>query len=739
MIKTISSREKEVYDDFFKKKVSPISKIFSNREEAYVRFVVDKIKALQSNQKIYSSFLGQVFHVKEKKIITIRVLTTIEQVFGIYFSVFFEYSYQEEELIKFLFRSEETVEWITGARELGKRALHDSGYKEIFSTYLKDKSYTNVHTLRHALTALLSYLTESVKTGKKEEEFSIIYEESDILYKEKMILPSEYFLHIFKNFEILGINEVIQQRIELKELLDKNLNRIIKIAGDNDYLNTYYEKIRDSINTKKEELSGQTQENKGLEKSIKLLEEQSGVLSGFFKKTEGEPCTTEEIALLGDIFKEKVKEIDTFLKKFDRWAIGSIYFAFPEFFNILKDEDNPTVKKFSDLNTELLLSGMIFYGIDRSPEYFTNGLYILDILKDDYKTLYSCFEKIYPCYLKIIKDKYEEHFVEILSEISSITGKKSIDILLDNSLILPEKITSKDPKHILLQSYDKLYFSIENAGIFGSRVEGLEDYKILFSLSIKEGVDYNTAEKCICSLLTEAIKRDKELVPFLVRELKMFFYNNLAKMFYLNKQEVNPEHVDKELTKQLLIGYIIAKEWSVPERTVKELGSIFARIIQTAFLLDSFSDEISCKEKISCFFNKFYTLFYIIPEKKLFTEMKYYMSVKEIAEFFKDIDYLINTDIDEKEKFNNYFNMLKTYNINFKTVFNHIICRSELDEGNRKFLCQLISNKEYFSKIEAKGIEIIREVRGEELLKNYVDCKVNDEIKALEHIMKNRV
>ena len=167
MIKTISSREKELYKDFVE------SKIFSNREEVYFRFTVDKIKALQNKKKIYSNFLCQLFHVKEDKLLAIRVLTAIEQVFGIYVSVFFEYSYREEELIKFLFRSEETVEWITGARELGKRALHDSGYKEIFSTYLKDKSYTNVHTLRHALTALLSYLTESVKTGKKEEEFSL--------------------------------------------------------------------------------------------------------------------------------------------------------------------------------------------------------------------------------------------------------------------------------------------------------------------------------------------------------------------------------------------------------------------------------------------------------------------------------------------------------------------------------------------------------------------------------------
>jgi len=207
MIKTISSREKELYKDFVE------SKIFSNREEVYFRFTVDKIKALQNKKKIYSNFLCQLFHVKEDKLLAIRVLTAIEQVFGIYVSVFFEYSYREEELIEFLFRSEETVEWVTGARELGKRALHDSGYKEILSTYLKDKSDKNVRTLRHALTALLSYLTESVKTGKKEEEFSIIYEESDILYKEKMILPSDYFLYIFKNFEILCINEVIQQRI----------------------------------------------------------------------------------------------------------------------------------------------------------------------------------------------------------------------------------------------------------------------------------------------------------------------------------------------------------------------------------------------------------------------------------------------------------------------------------------------------------------------------------------------
>jgi hypothetical protein len=91
-----------------------------------------------------------------------------------------------------------------------------------------------------------------------------------------------------------------------------------------------------------------------------------------------------------------------------------------------------------------------------------------------------------------------------------ITGKKSIDILLNNSLILP--VTSKDPKNIFLQSYDKLYSSVERFDVFGSGSEGLEDYKILFSLSIKEGVDYNTTDKWIFSLLTEAIKRVKDLL-----------------------------------------------------------------------------------------------------------------------------------------------------------------------------------------------------------------------------------
>ena len=54
------------------------------------RFVEANIKALQDKEKIYSSFLGQLFYVKGKEPSAVRLLTIIEHMFGIYFSTFWE-------------------------------------------------------------------------------------------------------------------------------------------------------------------------------------------------------------------------------------------------------------------------------------------------------------------------------------------------------------------------------------------------------------------------------------------------------------------------------------------------------------------------------------------------------------------------------------------------------------------------------------------------------------------------
>ncbi len=59
-------------------------------KNVHSQFVESNIKTLQNKKKIYSSFLGQIFYVKGQKLSNIRVLKTIEQVFGIYFFTFWE-------------------------------------------------------------------------------------------------------------------------------------------------------------------------------------------------------------------------------------------------------------------------------------------------------------------------------------------------------------------------------------------------------------------------------------------------------------------------------------------------------------------------------------------------------------------------------------------------------------------------------------------------------------------------
>jgi hypothetical protein len=57
------------------------------------KFIEAKLKPLENNEKIYSSFSGQVFYIKEQKSIVIRFLPIIEHMFGIYFSTFWESAY----------------------------------------------------------------------------------------------------------------------------------------------------------------------------------------------------------------------------------------------------------------------------------------------------------------------------------------------------------------------------------------------------------------------------------------------------------------------------------------------------------------------------------------------------------------------------------------------------------------------------------------------------------------------
>jgi len=63
---------------------------FKNGELTHARVVEANIKILSNKKIFYSSFLGQLLYIKERKSITIRILTIIEHIFGISFSTFLE-------------------------------------------------------------------------------------------------------------------------------------------------------------------------------------------------------------------------------------------------------------------------------------------------------------------------------------------------------------------------------------------------------------------------------------------------------------------------------------------------------------------------------------------------------------------------------------------------------------------------------------------------------------------------
>jgi len=70
--------------------------------DAHSRFIEDIIRPLQ-NKKIYSSFFGQLFYIKDHRSAIIRILTAIEHILGIYFSTFWEYTLEQIKTSDFIF------------------------------------------------------------------------------------------------------------------------------------------------------------------------------------------------------------------------------------------------------------------------------------------------------------------------------------------------------------------------------------------------------------------------------------------------------------------------------------------------------------------------------------------------------------------------------------------------------------------------------------------------------------
>jgi len=61
-------------------------------EHVDFRFTDNIIKPLRNKEKIYSTFFGQIFYIERQRPGATGILVTIEHVFGIYFSIFGEYT-----------------------------------------------------------------------------------------------------------------------------------------------------------------------------------------------------------------------------------------------------------------------------------------------------------------------------------------------------------------------------------------------------------------------------------------------------------------------------------------------------------------------------------------------------------------------------------------------------------------------------------------------------------------------
>lgn len=647
------------------------------------------------------------------------------------------------DLVKFLFRSEDTAEWLLGAKELGRLAAIDEYYCSYLYKWLenlkncenKNDSEINTHALRHGMLALLSYLSSIIKNPSLKE--------SKFKYSNNTQLPSDFFLEVFQHFEMSGIQHLVERSKEYKNF-GKYSDRLFELG-----------KVWIQSNLNKEKV-----EQEKLEKSLesiasnpKALESKQKLITESVKKIESHNNLLKEIntnnsKLRPDIidefkeyieFDKKKTKIDEYFSSFENWTIGSFYFAFPEFYMLIsKDNKNSITNKFAGLNWELVLKGMIFYGTKYSPEYFKCGLYVIDYLDSDFPELAKEVINDGHIYLDIIKKNSYAHFTEAVLELTSWIQTDPFEYIKSNNLIATQIPTNKDKIQIFRDSLRYLKNEIDESET-SPRSSVLHDQYIICSLSLSTMSDYKDAQKYLVKFLNDNLINTKQILPFLTLQLKKVFYERLKELFYNRVGNLKPKDVsliENELLTQLLVGYKIIKEWSIPKQANKEIGTIFARILQTSFLLDKSLDQpISFPEK-------FYSLLYTIPIRKVFEEIRDYLAIEELESLF-----IATISAMEKEKTSNYQEFRPYFDSisknlaykNYYKIFESIGKGEELDANQKLVIKDLVSIKIRIDKLISIEDDILGDERGIEYLKDYVENNTVEIIEELDSIHSGRV
>jgi len=688
------------------------------------------------------------------------------------------YLSNEYNLNTFLFRSETTEEWVVGAKRLGKAAVDDEDSRKYLEDSINDKKEDddkNLHMKRHAQCALLSYYTECIKAGKDPE---IKLDNR----KEKTV--EEYFLEIFRHFEIAGIQRIILNKgkdnikningNEFKKIKDLYLEpvqtKIDVISNDISKKEQILknEKSKDTVNEKK--IKGINNDIKEREKKIEELNELLSLM-GKSVLDENEKGKIFEIIRL-DNFKP-TKDPEEFFKfndkkkgeieGFDAWEIGSMYFSFPAFYKIMNGFSNKNINKdIFELNWNFILSGMIFFDGVKSQEYLKNGIYILNSLKKKkMKRIDFIIEYIKNNKSLIISDyfysnsAFQIHFAEFIFEISKLLDQDSLKIIEDcaSDKYIPLFNSKKDTileinkEENFNKKIKKLFFLmnksiiniIETEDIFESQDNMFNEVKVLYEISLKK---YNNHEKSLQSLTTAifiALKKERQMIPFLTRQLKYVFNIHLKNDYnkYLKKKEFS-KNFKRTVYKQTIITSRIIPQFNIHDITNKQLGTIIANNIKYAYLYDDEVKKNFYKEVI-------YLLLYMLPPKNVIKEISDYIPIKEIeTEFEKLIEIIVINAQLEKSKIEKKENQTtvseKKYNdiiqSNFKEM-NGIEVKDFLKINNNNIINEMLYTKFLPENIE-DNFEIFDIYRGYEFLKIKCEGKRNEQIDQLEKILEEK-
>ncbi len=646
----------------------------------------------------------------------------------------------ELDLITYLFRSEDTVEWIVGSKELGRRAVSDDDYFDVFSNCFnwrnisgkKKREIVNIHAQRHSMLALISYCSELIASGTEDKRVLIVEGEE--------LKPSQLLSELVTYFELESLRKIFEESNSQKEL-KKHFNRFQNV------IETACEKqiaILAKKNTRlRERLDKQKENPKAVEairKEIYEIEDKINLTKNVENLISEGTLKKSDIILYKEFFYNYLR-IDTsnniineYFSSFDHWAIGSLYYGIPDFIRALNEAELNEESVFKSFNIELVLDGILRYrGID-SSEYPKCSMYIAQALEQDYPEAVKSYIKNSDNDLLSLQKGTDAHFSDALVDIAAWRKEDLLKTLKKHDPVAYEKINPADPEQSLKDLLLELSVLMKNNVSDISSAE-LNSFYIACSLLIKKIDDYEFIDKLLNHTLDVALKHMKKTVFFLMSQIKINDYHKIQKLIYNTNRgalKSSTGKIDYELTHQFLTVKKVVKEWAIPEFSDKHVGTICARIIQIAQIVDDFSSSNN-----SLLRKYIFGLMYGIPVKKVFRELANYLAFENLEALMNAVEPLLNQGaggkVNEDQLFDSYFTNLNILfpNVECKYIYDRMLESRNLEQDHKEVLSEILAYKLEHEIIAAEGMQLLDDARG----RNYLTkCKEDFTIAALEEL-----